>query len=518
MTAALLAKTAWIPRIRHAAGRIWLRLLLVNVVVVLVPVAGLEFARIYERQLLHALERDMNDQGALTRSMLEEDLRQGVQPGDPRHARILEDAARRTRMRVRILNAHGTVVTDSHGEGPPEGAEPSPPRLFGSRGGDYEERSLDSRRGASSWPDIAERREVKAALSGSDAAQTRVAHRPKAVFLFSATPIFRQTVTGRVVEGAVYVTRSTRPVLLELYRIRSGLIQVLAVALALSVSVTLLLAFSISRPLARLSKAARRIATGERGVPVPVGGSGEIRELSESFKTMTEELDARLAYISEFSADVAHEFKSPLTAIRGAAELLSEGAHEDPEARERFLKNILLDTERLDRLVSRLLVLSRIESSASEMALVDLRALLDRLVRRAADRGPVVLSYEARHHFILARQSDIETAVLNLLDNAQRYAPAGAPVVVTVTDSEGGLVVAVFDSGPGIPEGRRRKVFERFYTTDAERGGTGLGLSIVDSVARAHGGRVTLDPAPGVGSRFVLWLPRPGARQGRQLA
>jgi two-component system, OmpR family, sensor histidine kinase ChvG len=503
---------AFFERVTAAAGRIWVRLLLVNVVVVLVPVAGLEFARIYEKQLLFALERDMNDQGALTRAMLEEGLRNGTGLEDPRYRAILEEAARSTRTRVRVIGLDGAVLADSHGQGAPEGPEPEAPLLFGRPTMAYESREAkrvaDSVPGAREWPMIAERREVKLALAGGDATQTRIAWRPKAVFLFSAVPVLRSLPDGkRAVAGAVYVTRSTTPVLLELYRIRAGLFKVLAVALCLSIGTTLLLAFSISRPLTRLSRAAKRIAAGERGVPLSVAGSGEIRELSASFKTMTEKLDQRLAYISDFSADVAHEFKSPLTSIRGAAELLAEGAHAEPEARERFLRNILLDSERLDRLVSRLLVLSRIEASADDMAVVDLRALLDRLVHRALERGPVDLAYSSKHAWVRGRESDLETALGNLIENAQRYSPAGKSVRVACEDSGAGIRVSVCDDGPGIAEARRAKIFERFYTTDVETGGTGLGLAIVDSVARAHGGRVTFDTEVGLGSRFHFWLP-----------
>jgi two-component system sensor histidine kinase ChvG len=485
----------------------------VNVVVVLVPAAGLEFARIYEKQLLYALERDMNDQGALTRALLEDGLRNGTPLEDPRHRAILEEAARSTRMRVRVLGPDGAVIADSHGQGAPEGPEPELPRLLTPPAGAYAE-SREAKLisatvpGANEWPRVADRREVKMALAGGDATQTRIAHRPKAVFLFSAMPVFGVPRDGtRTVAGAVYVTRSTTPVLLELYRIRSALFKVLAVALCLSIGTTLLLALSISRPLTRLSRAAKRIASGERGVPLAVAGSGEIRELSESFKTMTEKLDQRLAYISDFSADVAHEFKSPLTSIRGAAELLAEGAHADPEARERFLRNILLDSERLDRLVSRLLVLSRIEASGDEMTVVDLRALLERLVHRAAERGPVLLMHASKHSWVRGREPDLETALGNLIENAQRYTPPDRSVRVACEDADGGIRVSVCDDGPGIPEARRGKIFERFYTTDVVAGGTGLGLAIVDSVARAHGGRITFDTEVGVGSRFHLWLP-----------
>lgn len=529
--------SALLDWLRLRLGRIWLRLLLVNVTVVLVPVAGLEFARIYERQLLSALERDMNDQAALARALLEADLRDGVKLGHLRHRGILQQAATRTRTRIRVLDPSGTVLTDSHRFGPPEGPEPEPPKVFRSYA--VSRRDVpDIEPGAAPWPSIPQRSEVRAALSGKDAAQTRLARRPRAVFLFAATPVYGPAVDGSAapIAGAVYVTRSTLPVLQELYRIRSGLFKVLTLALGLSVGVTLLLALSISRPLSRLSRAAKRVAAGERDVALPVGGSGEIRELAHSFKTMKDELDSRLAYISEFSADVAHEFKSPLTSIRGAAELLAEGAHEDPEARERFLANILLDTERLDRLVSRLLLLSRIESRVEGMTLLDLQSLLQRVVARmnaqtesdGAALPRVELRYAAQHTWLRGREEDLVTAVTNLIDNARRYSPPGGVVVVQAHDVAPsakreqvlppgareratfphGIVVSVCDSGPGIPEARQAKVFDRFYTTDGERGGTGLGLAIVDTVARAHGGRVTLESSPAQGTRFHIWLPR----------
>jgi two-component system sensor histidine kinase ChvG len=499
-------------RFRAAFDRIWVRLLLVNVVVVLVPIFGLEFARTYEKQLLIALERDMEDQAELTRALLEDDLRHGVPLGDARHGAILESSARATRTRVRVVDATHAIAADSHAAGAPEGPEPEPPHLIRRNySTDSASDLLERSRGAHSWPVLAARREVASALAGTPATETRIAHRPKAVFLFLAIPVTGTTADGKAgTVGAVYVTRSTTPVLVELYRVRSALFKVLAVALALSIGTTLLLALSISRPLALLSKAAGRIARGERGVVLPSGGRGEIAELSRSFRTMTEELDRRLVYISDFSADVAHEFKSPLTSIRGAAELLAEGAHEDAAARSRFLENILLDTERLDRLVSRLLVLSRIEASAEEPTLVDLRRVVENVVTSPRARGKVRSAFAAGSAQVLGREADLETALHNLVENALRHSPPGQDVTVTLDDHEGGVRIVVRDRGPGIPEARLSRIFDRFYTTEAEQGGTGLGLAIVDSVSRAHGGRITVDTQVDAGASFALWLPKAG--------
>ncbi|MGK3961655.1 sensor histidine kinase [Sorangium sp. So ce118] len=513
-----------IERLRRELGRIRVRLLVVNLVVLLVPVAGLEFARLYERQLLGSLERDMANQAVLVAAMLASGLDRGLELDAPEHGDVLTQAARHTRTRVRILDMAGAVVVDSHENGPPEGPEPARPVLISTRGYrghgpssadliELAERVQPIGKGArEGWSEIPDRPEVHDALAGRRAARTRVRKQPPAVFLFLAEPIRR----GGEVLGAVYVVRSTQPVLVELHRIRSGLTRVLVVASLFTGLVTLALAWTISRPLGKLSRAAKRIAAGERDIVVPVSGSGEIRELGGAFAAMNERLGARLRYISDFAADVAHEFKSPLTSIRGAAELLDEGAADDPEARRRFLRNIELDVARLDRLVSRLLELSRIEASSEAMTVLDLEALAARVVERCASpEKPVVLRYEMPKRLLRARQTDLETALLNLVDNAVRFSPPGEAVVVAVEEGEGGEAgegrktarISVRDRGPGIPVQHQGRIFDRFFTTDESRNGTGLGLAIVKSVVEAHGGVVTVESAPGEGARFVVEMP-----------
>jgi two-component system sensor histidine kinase ChvG len=490
----------------HFLGRIRVRLLAVNLVVVLVPIIGLEFARIYERQLLDGLERDMLNQATLVRVMLETQLELDDELSLPVAERLLERAAERTRTRIRLILPERGVLADSHHHGPPEGPELSAPILARSR---LQLRELSDSIG-SSGPTGAEvpihrRHEVLTALGGSRATATRYAVDPPAVFLFLAEPVRH---AGNVV-SAVYVTRSTNPVLVEMHRVRRGLIKILIITLGLTAIVTLALSLSISRPLERLSRAARRITRGDLGVPVPLGGGGEISELAAEFDQMTRQLEARQRYISEFAADVAHELKSPLTSIRGAAELLAEGADDDLEARRRFLNNIRLDATRLDRLVSRLLELSRIDASEQLPQVVDLKALVTRAVARSeGPEAPIELRYEATLSSIMAREADLETALLNLLDNAQRFSPEGVGVSVVVTGPGPGdlFTIQVTDRGPGILPEHFPRVFERFFTTDAERDGTGLGLAIVKSVASAHGGQISFSSEPGC-TCFSLQLP-----------
>lgn len=488
-------------------ARIRYRLLIVNLLALFVPAIGIEFARVHERELLDALERDMSNQAVLVRTFIESGLRNGKPLADAEYARVLTTAAKRTRTRIRIIDESGAVVADSHADGPPEGPEPLPPSVL-PRSREVSQVIDVFADPQEKWPELAHRSEVRTALSGNKATYTRVRERKPGVFLFLAEPI-----RSSGVRGVVYLARSTQPVLVELYRIRSGLVRVLAVALIGTGLVSILLALSISRPLGRLSRAAKRIAAGERDVVVPIGGGGEIRELGEAFAAMKERLDARMRYISDFAADVAHEFKSPLTSIRGAAELLGEGALDDPEARGRFLRNIELDVARLDRLVSRLLELSRIEASAEAMRPCDIESLAARAVERASSPDqPVSLQFLAGERILTCRAMDLETAIGNLLDNAIRFSPASEPVALTIDGgaNEGVVRFKVRDRGPGIPAAILPRIFDRFFTTDADRDGTGLGLAIVKSVAETHGGRVLVDSRPGEGATFTLEIPYRG--------
>jgi two-component system sensor histidine kinase ChvG len=225
-----------------------------------------------------------------------------------------------------------------------------------------------------------------------------------------------------------------------------------------------------------------------------------------------------MRYIRDFAADVAHELKSPLTSIRGAAELLGEGAADDPEARGRFLRNIELDAERLDRLVTRLLELSRIDSSQAPMEDFDLEAMVRRVVDRThTPEQPVVVEWSANLRNWRGREADLERALLNLVENALRFSPDGEPVRIVVGGARE-LALSVRDRGPGVPEAHRRKIFDRFFTTDAAENGTGLGLAIVSRIVADHHGYVRVQDNPPRGTRFVIELPVARADAPRALA
>lgn len=518
------ARPGLLARLARRVRGLGSRLLLVNAVILVVPWAGLEYARWHERQLLASLEQDMRDQAALVRALVESSLSRGGALDDEALRGILTDAARQTRMRVRVLDRNGVARADSHAHGAPEGPEPPAPTILGSvlpsvaspavsptRSASERRHAIErasagvSRPAETPWPDVAARPEVLAALEGRPAAYTRVRSSEPQVMLFVSEPIRADHDGVSEVVGVVYVTRSTAPVMVQLHRLRSSLVKLLALSLAITVVVMLILGWTITRPLERLAGAARRITRGEREVAVPAVGSGEVRELADALAGLVREQDARLRYVQDFTADVTHELKSPLTSIRGAAELLREGAFEDEAARARFLRNIELDAERMDRLVSRLLELSRIDASSEPLVPVPLDEVVASVVARTDSEDQPVVARGERGSRVRGRAHDLERALSNLVENALRFSPPGVPVVVEVARVGARVEIAVVDEGPGVPEADRARVFQRFFTTDAERAGTGLGLAIVASVASALGGSARLEPTAR-GARFVISL------------
>jgi two-component system sensor histidine kinase ChvG len=504
----------WLFRIRT-------RLLLVNAIIVSVPVFGLAFARFYEREMLSAVETDMIHQAEVLRELLREDAAAGPEALAKRGPMLTAIAAR-TRTRLRLVDPSGRVVADSHAHGPPEGIELAPalagPRMSGAP--PEKARRRASRAADADTPPepdfgVAGRPEIKRALAGKYGAATRVWRWPRylagevegeRVYLFSALPLTRPDGT---IAGAVYMTRSTVPVLASMHRLRSALVKILLVVLAITAVLSLFLAATIARPLGNLLRRANRVAAGSRGESLRLDRRDEIGDVARALDEMARRLDARADETAALAADISHEFKSPLTGLRGAAELLLDGAGDDPAARRRFLANMLADTQRLDRLVTRLLELSRLEADSAPPVALDAAEVVSEAVASCAGHAPVIWRPPADRVPLPGRRPALVAAVRNLVDNAQAHAAANTAVDVRLQSSDGDVVVSVTNHGPPIPPPTLERMWDRFFTTRADRGGTGLGLPIVTAAAKAHGGRVTCASSDDA-TTFVLTLPGAG--------
>lgn len=219
----------------------------------------------------------------------------------------------------------------------------------------------------------------------------------------------------------------------------------------------------------------------------------------------------------DFVANVSHELKTPLSAIRGFAETLADGAKDDPKASKRFLKRILKQCTRLEALLSDLLTLSRLEHAAGRgrKAPVDLAEIVEEViedVEESAAKRSLTLTSEIRSvPSIDGDAGALERMCVNLLDNAVKYNREAGEVRVRLFESSGNVILEVEDSGIGIPASSVDRLFERFYRVDKGRsrkeGGTGLGLAIVKHAANLHGGNVEVESELGRGTLFRVRLP-----------
>lgn len=276
----------------------------------------------------------------------------------------------------------------------------------------------------------------------------------------------------------------------------------------------------VAGPLEKLTRAVEAVARGERHAVLPPPSGREVRRLTAAMESMRRALEAR-HHIEAFVADLSHELKNPVSAIRAATEVLQEGAADDPEARDRFLGRIDEATRRLEALVADLLALARLEARGVEPERE--RVQLDRVVQDAVDdvallaedKGVAIATDLAEVRLIGDRRW-LGRAVDNLLSNAVRYSPPGATVQVALRLDGRFAALTVRDAGPGVSAPMRERLFERFVTDRVEPGQTGLGLAIVRAVAEQHGGRARLVPEDGPGACFEMRVATDGPVRGRR--
>ena len=329
----------------------------------------------------------------------------------------------------------------------------------------------------------------------------------------AAAPVGLNGATLLTVRNAVDITESVRSA-------RSALVIAVLVVLGASALLSLYLARTIVTPLQQLAKAAQRVRQGrEREVEVPrlPERSDEIGQLARSVSDMTSALRQRIDAVDSFAADVAHEIKNPLASLRSAAESLPKV--QDPDLRRELEQIVTHDVRRIDRLVTEISDASRIDAEMSRATLERLdvadlfRAIIGSREHRAENQDHLIeLDTRGFAAHVLGVATRLERVIENLLDNAVSFSPPDAPIEVLIDNDGDCVTILVCDSGPGIPEDSREKVFQRFHSVrpDKEDFGnhSGLGLAIARAIAEAHDGSLTAearpDGAPGACLRFRL--------------
>jgi len=330
--------------------------------------------------------------------------------------------------------------------------------------------------------------------------------------LFVGAPI---VVNGETV-GVFSLAKPTSSMQAFIERTRWRILWLGTGAIAGVALVGVLLSAWITYPIQNLIRYAKEVRDG-RPARLPYLGHSEIRTLGHAFEEMRDTLEGK-DYVNRYVRTLTHELKSPVAAIRGAAELLEEEM--PPEDRKRFLANIHAETARIAEAIESLLLLASVESrKALERARrVDLLAVVarvgDRLEPRAALKGVSIRrelpAQDGEPAWVAGDEFLLERAVAGLLENAIDFSPAGSPVHLTLRREGGRLRVIVSDAGGGIPDYAMKRVFERFYSLprpDTGKKSSGLGLALIREIAQLHGGTISLANREGGGAEAILELP-----------
>lgn len=294
----------------------------------------------------------------------------------------------------------------------------------------------------------------------------------------------------------------------------------ITLAVIFFLSFVILLGFQIFvyRPLHKITEAATQYASGNLDYEIPVNTEDEMGYLSASLNYMSSKLRDFQDYQKKFVANVSHDFRSPLTSIKGYVEAMADGTI-PPELHEKYLKIILFETERLTDLTQDLLTLN--EFDTKNLLLNREKFDIHETIKNAAasfegtctqKKISIELVLATKYLPVYADKRKIHQVIYNLLDNAIKFSDPDSSVTIETTERGDKVYISVKDYGIGIPRNALNKIWERFYKTDLSRGkdkkGTGLGLAIVKEAIQAHGENINVVSTEGVGTEFIFSLPR----------
>lgn len=285
----------------------------------------------------------------------------------------------------------------------------------------------------------------------------------------------------------------------------------------LSLLILALFTITVYLPLMKINEAARQYASGNFKYTLDLESTDEIGQLGNTLNYMAHELGEMDDYQKKFIANISHDFRSPLTSIKGYLEAILDGTI-PPEMQEKYLNIVLMETERLNKLTGSLLALNSFDTKRNMLDIThfDINAVIKNTVSsfegRCRERHiSIELLFDARQQFVAADMGKIQQVLHNLLDNAIKFSPNDSVITIETTLRHEKVFISVKDEGIGIPRESMKKIWERFYKTDPSRGkdkrGTGLGLSIVKEIINSHGEHINAISTEGVGTEFIFTLP-----------
>lgn len=508
-------------------SKISFRIMIFNLLLIFLPLAGIMYLDVYEKQLLQNQEDSMVQQGRIVAAALSQSTTLDKQQSEA----LLVSLNNRNTSRIRIIDTEKKLITDSSTVNQTfkedkeslswrpydteseysisshlykifTGAVRIYRRIVPPDKPYYEEADYYS----SKLPFTGS--EVLSALSGKYGATTRVSRNERSVVLYIAIPITHKS----EVTGAVLVSKSTYSILKDLYEIRRNILTISAASILMAILLSLIASVTITSPLKKLKKQAHSIVY-QRG---RLSGSfkaesryDEIGDLAHSLAGLTCRLENHIHYIESLSADISHEFKNPLASIKAAAEILQ--TEDDPEGREKFSGIIAGGVTRMERLLSGLKELTSIERSVEDEQEeeCDIHTLCTRLIEsyKLRFRNITYTDLSSRALFIHASTDRIAQAIENLIDNAINFCTSDDAIEVIIQDNKDTIYIIVSDTGPGIPVENLDTIFNRFFSYRPHNNRnqhTGLGLAIVKSIIESYNGRITACNNPEGGARFTI--------------
>ena len=517
------------------------RILAVNVLALGILVAGILFLDEYKNNLIEAELSALATQSEMFAVALSEGAVTETASGHYRVSNISKQMVRRlvktTGTRARLFRLDGQIIADSRrlvGAGRMIEIEELPPAKESvsmlSKAFDLFDHIMLRFLPGRQFPPYIERPvqritdypEAVASLDGEYIKSIK-AGKGDLLVLSVSVPVQRY----KQVLGALMLTKGSSVIDAALYEVRRRILEVFAVAIAVTVLLSIYLSGSIARPLKRLAAAAELVSNDfgrQHQIPDMSARRDEIGELATTLREMTDALWARMDATERFAADVAHEIKNPLTSLRSAVETAAR--LKDPEQQAKLMTIIQEDVVRLDRLISDISDASRLDAelSRTKFDLVNMGAMLAtladmhndynasspkvRLERIDGDKGSLMVA---------GMDGRLAQVFQNLITNALSFSPKQGRITLAVARTGSEICIHVDDEGPGIPTGLEQKIFERFYTErpDLEKFGThsGLGLNISKQIVEAHEGsiiasnRTDIDGEV-VGARFSVSLPK----------
>lgn len=320
------------------------------------------------------------------------------------------------------------------------------------------------------------------------------------------------------VRGYLVIHSEMSSLLAEKEHILNIMYITLGILLLMALAALLIIIRIIYSPMKKITKAADEYAAGNLSYQIDLNREDEFGHLADSMNLMTRELNETEEYERKFIANISHDFRSPLTSIKGYVEAMMDGTI-PVEFQERYFNIVLFETDRLKKLTEELLTLNSFGSKRGmlDISTFDINAIIKNTAAafegRCRERKvSIELLFESKQQMVKADMGKIQQVLYNLLDNAIKFSNDYSSITVETTIKYEKVFVSVKDHGIGIPKESQKKIWERFYKTDSSRGkdkrGTGLGLAIVKEIIQSHEEHINVISTEGVGTEFTFSLPK----------